>query len=551
MKKLILLSFICFISPLWGAGGLYAQTWVWAKHIYSNSSDIAYRICKDDENNIYVGGTFNNVCFLQTDTFYPNGTNDFFIVKYDNSGNELWAKQFGGDNNIGFCPEGLNISYDSENNYLYIYSHFCGTATFGDSTFSSFNRDVAVIKLDTSGNAIWVRQAGGNGTDAGGGLGIDEYGTIYISGTNTSSATFGSFNVPPGGFLAKYDSIGTCVWAKSISGLASTGINGNAQYVSSDMIYYNNSIYINGSIGDDTLMIDTISIIRPNSYGAALANFNLNGDVQWVKLYGYPSASGFDVVKDGSDNFYVTGQFYADSAVFDNEVIYNNGQIDGFISKYNSSGDFIWVEQIHASGGGGQVNSIAFNNDSTFYATGKFSGSATFGDIQTTATQSSDMFLARYTTNGECFGVVQLGKAIGYVQTDNNGSPIVAGYFQGPQLQIEGEIFTNMGGGDIFIAKHDIITDIATSKTDETGNGLIIYANPNKGSFNVEVPSEVTNLNGAVLLVYDNQGKETANFSLDNNTTHPRFDISNAAKGMYVIKLTQGNKTYTGKLVVE
>ena len=84
-----------------------------------------------------------------------------------------------------------------------------------------------------------------------------------------------------------------------------------------------------------------------------------------------------------------------------------------------------------------------------------------------------------------------------------------------------------------------------------SNNQLIIYANPNKGTFNIKVPDGVTNLDGAVLIVYDNVGREASRFSLDNSSEHPHFDVANAASGMYIIKLIQGNKVYVGKLVMQ
>jgi len=107
---------------------------------------------------------------------------------------------------------------------------------------------------------------------------------------------------------------------------------------------------------------------------------------------------------------------------------------------------------------------------------------------------------------------------------------------------------------DAFVAKHDLITGMPPSnKSDETDNDLFIYANPNKGAFNVRVPQELSNLNNAMLYVYDNTGHETARFKMEDFHTGetPFFDITYISKGQYTVKLIKEGKIYTGKVVIE
>ncbi|MBA3283470.1 MAG: hypothetical protein H0U27_00220, partial [Nitrosopumilus sp.] len=94
MKEKILFSAIILVLSF----STYAQNWQWAKQVGSNilqSYDGGKVIT--DGNNSYLIGWYSSSIYLQTDTLNSNGTNDLFIIKYDANGNELLAKEFGGN----------------------------------------------------------------------------------------------------------------------------------------------------------------------------------------------------------------------------------------------------------------------------------------------------------------------------------------------------------------------------------------------------------------------------------------------------------------------
>jgi hypothetical protein len=66
-----------------------------------------------------------------------------------------------------------------------------------------------------------------------------------------------------------------------------------------------------------------------------------------------------------------------------------------------------------------------------------------------------------------------------------------------------------------------------------------------------KLPDEITNLQNAILLVFDQQGREVARFNLEESDESPRFDVNKTSAGLYTVQLVQGKKTYWGKMVVE
>jgi hypothetical protein len=103
----------------------------------------------------------------------------------------LWAKQAGGtDSDYGY-----DVATDSSEN-SYVTGLFMGTVTFGSTTITSNgDRDIFIAKLDTNGNYLWAKQAGGASfhsvvstgiaTDSSG----NNYVTGYFNGTVSFSAT--------------------------------------------------------------------------------------------------------------------------------------------------------------------------------------------------------------------------------------------------------------------------------------------------------------------------------------------------------------------------
>ncbi len=156
------------------------------------------------------------------------GGNDIFVVKYDNNGALIWAKKAGGtsnDNSLGIAVDGSGNCY---------VTGYCGTATFGagetnETTLTPVgNYDIFVAKYNNSGALLWVKSAGGTGTDASLGIALDGGGNSYVTGYFNNMSTFGAGEsnqttlTSEGGydiFVAKYDNSGALLWAKSAGGI--------------------------------------------------------------------------------------------------------------------------------------------------------------------------------------------------------------------------------------------------------------------------------------------------------------------------------------------
>jgi hypothetical protein len=547
MKKYLIVS---PIIVLLFTSQLYSQNWQWALSSGKSNGDDFGRIDIDNNSNLYLAGIFyqfNGI--FGNDTLLTNGGNDIVLAKLNSSGNFQWARQIGGNN-----LEGIGgINFNSSSNSIFIGGNFYDSIAFGTiSLIASGSNDIFFAKYDLNGNCVWAKKAGGNGSDNSFRISSDNNGNFYAVGLVTDTAYFDSHMVTSGMYLTKYNNNGLCQWAKNVSyGVSIINIS-----------CFNNEVLVSGWSGNDTIIVDPDTLYS-NSVGddLFLAKFDANGNLIWAELDGGGMVASTAGAKfDDNGNIYAPCNLgSADTATF-GSVIFPPpaGGFQVCLVKYNNNGTFIWARETNCTMDF-RVNDISVNNsDGSCYLTGNFSGTVSIGSYTVSAAPGNvDMYIARFNTNGDCLGIRNTKVDIGGPSPGAGNSVVqdaancyVAGQFRNTANFDSYSITSTFTTKDIFIAKIDVFTGIG-GLDKISNNQLEIYANPNRGTFNIKVPDEVKTFKKAVLIIYNSAGKETTRFPLDNENDYPHFDVANSAKGMYTIKLLQGNKSYTGKLVVE
>ena len=216
MKKTLL-----FILFLLCTTFIFAQidVWLWAKKAGGTQDDEGYSIDIDSSGNSYVTGYFEGTASFGTTTLTCTEDIDIFIAKLDSNGNWLWAKQAGGS----YWDMGYSIAIDSSGN-SYVTGNFGETASFGTTTLTSIGTaDIFVAKLDSNGNWLWAKQAGGTSSVAYGySIATDSSGNSYVTGYFGETASFGSITLTSIGswdiFVAKLDSNGNWLGAIKAGG---------------------------------------------------------------------------------------------------------------------------------------------------------------------------------------------------------------------------------------------------------------------------------------------------------------------------------------------
>jgi uncharacterized protein (TIGR02145 family) len=349
---------------------------LWAKHAGGIADDRGYGISVDTKGNIFITGCFAHAAVFDTIQLMNNDLSNathFFIARYDQNGNCLWAKKAEGKSS----DFGSAIAIDANSN-CYVTGSFSGTPTFDTVQFNCYGlTDIFIAKYDIDGNFIWAKQAGGDMSDAGHSISVDAYGNSFVTGEYEDTSKFGTFKFYGfGDFIAKYDPDGNCLWAKGFKGNTGLAIS----------IDNHNNIYFTGQF-EETATFDSIQIsgyvTHPSTVNIFIAKCDPNGNCLWAK----PAGSSQDDVGQGisvdtNGNCYVTGYFGGTVAfgTFQLTTYHNHPNI--FIAKYNSLGNCIWVKN---AGGIADTYGYAISNDNkgNIYCTGSYNyGPATFDSIQ-------------------------------------------------------------------------------------------------------------------------------------------------------------------------
>lgn len=399
---------------------------IWAKRIGGSSDDMGNAIKLDSDGNVFVVGSFAYVCDFDPSASgtYQLGqtylTNQTFILKLDSDGNFIWAKiveatnptpQFTTSSTTNF---GRQLAIDSSGDII-VTGNFNGSTVFGGTTtLNGVINDIYILKYTNSGNFVWVKQIGGTQADFPGGLATDSTANIYVfchfnsnaidvdPGAGTVYFTAAGGNATNDTFLLKLDSLGNYIWSKKTS-------EGNSKNeFARDLKIINNDVYVAGNFEGNTDFdpsVTTTNYINTfGNYDNFISKYDISGNYYWTKTFG---GTGFDFISsiafDSQSNLYATGSFstsvdFNPSSTADYTVSSFAANDDVYILKWNSNGDFIWVQQLGGSSGAEVGYAINIDSSNNLVVVGALSASGNyqpFGSTILATHGSNDIFTVK------------------------------------------------------------------------------------------------------------------------------------------------------------
>lgn len=465
---------------------------LWAQSAGGLSFDYGYGITTDASGNVYITGWFQSTTIVFGSTTLTNagvGT-DIFLVKYDPSGNVLWAKSEGGSTG----DTGYGVATDANGN-VYITGEFQSpTMTIGATILTNAGgtvpNDIFIAKYDNAGTPLWAQRAGGTGSDFGNSIAIDNYGNAYVTGNFSSSTiNFGTGPLTNAGvydlYIAKYDPSGGILWAKRAGGSSGDGSNSVA-------IDSNGDVCISGIFTSSTIDFGTGPWANAGGNDVFVVKYDNAGNAVWVNTIGGSlNEETYNLATDNLGNVYVAGDFQSASITIGSTTLTNAGNYDVFVAKYNALGNSLW-----AIGAGGS------------------------------------------------------GYDYGYsICTDTNSNVYVSGYFSSATFTLGTTTLTNAGGSDIFIGK--LGSPLSANEITISENSVNAFPNPFNNSiqlnFNLK-NNEVLNIELTDLLgktVYSIPQKE---FPKGGNSIEINFSNCELNNGMYLLKIISVNQMVVEKL---
>lgn len=476
MKKLLVACCLLISVCCYGQD----TDWQWARSAqfgtpggFAESMSIAI----DPWGNVSATGWYNgDYMVFGDDTLYHNGTNpnvtNYFVVKYNSAGNLLWFKG-GGDPAFGRCVAANEIGD------IFVAGYFSSDSIqFGNITvYNSFPgfQDIFIVKYNAFGNAVWAKSAGGNSTDQLNGITTDNDGNIILVGNFLSSdiafdlVTLNhsvGFDI----FLAKYDTNGNVLWAKSAGGDGAE--EGNSLAVDAT-----NNIYITGVFESSSIMFGNYTLTGGRFY---LAKYDASGEVTWARdVEGQIYSQS--VAADNDGNAFVTG-YYHEPCVFGADTLPDPNNSDIFLAKYSSTGTALWAR----SAGGNSADRgwcVSTDTSGNAYIAAEFlSSSIQFGSAILTAPPAScpppygcdPACVAKYNSSGDVICAIPLatgGDDILAIVNDESGNIYLGGDSKANPFILGIDTMPLIGEGEgFFVAKFTLECDNELSVNIESNN---------------------------------------------------------------------------------
>lgn len=385
MKKIFTIS--CLIFALLATFQAYTQLpqKIWDKTYGGNGTQFAQSIAKTADGGYIMAG-FSSSDSSANKTEDSEGGEDYWIVKINSSGEQVWDRTIGGS--ADDFARSVVVTIDG--GCIVAGTSFSDIS--GSKSEDSYGlQDYWVVKLDSDGNLEWDRTIGGSSVDRATSIVALSDGGFAIAGDSKSTISGNKSEAGNGNedfWIVKIDGTGYVIWDKSFGG---------------DLFDYATSV----TITNDSSMVVTgysYSGISGNKTEASrgqydywVINVDNAGNLLWNRTIG---GDDFDfalsVAKTTDGGCIVTG--YTSSGLAGDKTEASKGGFDYWLVKLNSAGGIVWDRTI-----GGSADDFSFSvitNDNDSYLVGGSSVSGISGNKSEANKGGSDWWVLKINSAG-------------------------------------------------------------------------------------------------------------------------------------------------------
>jgi hypothetical protein len=363
---------------------------------------------------------------------------------------------------------GYSISVDYNKN-VFISGGFSGQYPPQDS----MQMGGYLAKYDSTGNFQWGKKFFSQHKVVPCVNGVDQSGNVFVARgfTGNLKTENWTLNNMSGSFLCKYNSDGSLQFQKFIDHV----------WVEKILIDGESNVLVAGRCIKDSSIENHIM----NKTGF-IAKYTNDGNLLWIKDFYFPIGNNpaYDLKSDLSGNIFFCSTV---STVGDNEVapgvfIQSAGGEDGFLAKFDSEVNLIWIKTI--SGEKFEIpTSLAVSENGEVYLTGICGGYdntvSNFED-QILATTRKKIFVAKYNAQGNCLWVKSGGSngsdhANGIIVNKSNQALLVGdfGYLGGNAFFDSFELLTTSHHQmNLFLTAYNSDGSVAWAEGSYPGSGI-------------------------------------------------------------------------------
>ncbi|MCX6249142.1 MAG: hypothetical protein NTX61_00165, partial [Bacteroidetes bacterium] len=336
-------------------------------------------IVVDKRGNIYFAGNTSSTSGIASpgahQTLYGGGMQDCFLEKFNQAGDRLWGTYYGGENS----DWAGGVTTDKDGNvflagYTYSVTGIATTASYQPNLYNT-SLDAFFVKFDSNGVRQWGTYYGGEDADFASSCTADSLGKVYIAGYTTSQSNIASpdgFQTLYGGggedaFLVKFTTGGQRVWATYYGGTNDDDGFGCAADSAGNVCMVGSTKSLTG--------IASPGCYQPaynGGYDAYIVKFDNLGQRSWGTYYG---GTTYDVGMGcafGSENdLFVVGQTESSNFISTPDAYQTTlgGAVDGFLVKFNDTGQRLWATYYGGSGVD-DFDNCTYVRDDTIYVAG-------------------------------------------------------------------------------------------------------------------------------------------------------------------------------------
>lgn len=298
----------------------------WQQCLGGSSTEKAYSVLETTDSCFIIAGvTTSN----DGDITGNHGSNDFWLVKLDNSGNLIWQKCFGGTN----IDDAYSVQQTADGGYVVVGN---SNSNNGDVTGNHNSIDYWIVKLDGGGNIQWQKSLGGTNSDLAYHVQQTSDGGYIVAGfTGSNDGDVSGNHGSNDAWIVKLDIVGNIQWQKCFGGTNQDYAQSIEQTTDGGYVLAGSTHSIDGDVSGNHGVSD-YWIIR-------LDNF---GNIRWQQCLGGTSIdNAFSVEQTADGGFVVAGHTNSN----DGNVTGNNGSPDFWIVKLDVMGSIMWQKSLGGS----------------------------------------------------------------------------------------------------------------------------------------------------------------------------------------------------------
>lgn len=311
---------------------------IWDKTIGGPGDDVPSTLLDLGNGFLLAGSSSSGAGAQKTDTL--RGVSDFWVVRLDKLGNLIWDQTIGGP-----LLDELTCSIKSTQGSLVLGGYTLSGPGGDKSSQAKGGFDFWYVKLDSLGNLLNEETIGSIGSENCSAVAGDPNGDIYLCGYSDSPPVLDKTQPSRGGYdfwVVKVDTLGRKIWDRTIGGSAD-----DYCFAASSYRVAGNGILIGGDSSSPPGFEKTGNCRGFNDYW--LVKLSPSGVVGWDMTYGHNDFDELNrIAMDENGHYLLSGESYS---VAGNEKSENNLGVEQlWVLLVDSAGQKLWDKTFFTTG---------------------------------------------------------------------------------------------------------------------------------------------------------------------------------------------------------